>query len=104
MTLVDGRCSPVRTASKVFVVCLINVLFLCFTVPGTALEECPWHKRKCPDPMMSLFINGVVSSTIRYYTIQYFFTGNYNVPIEVYSNLNYLKGTLCMPIYIFYIV
>lgn len=44
----------------------------------------------------------VIHNKILYNTI--FFTGNYNVPIEVYSNLNYLKGTLCMPIYIFYIV
>lgn len=49
-TLLPGK----DGAQSFFVFLCWYVLFPCSPVPDTALGECPWHNRKCPDPVMSL--------------------------------------------------
>lgn len=49
-TLLPGK----DGAQSFFVFLCCYVLFPCSPVPDTALGECPWHNRKCPDPVMSL--------------------------------------------------
>lgn len=63
MTPVDGPCLQVRTAFKVFLLCLLmlcDFIFFCFfaikaSYSGCAPGNCLWHKRKPPDPVVSGF-------------------------------------------------
>lgn len=43
----------------------VVVLFISSAVPGTAPGECLWHNRQCPDPVMSLCVNGAAAAKRR---------------------------------------
>lgn len=80
MTLVDGRCSPVRTAVKVFLFCRAIMLLYFLLPPGGAPGGCPWHNRKCPDPVMSLCVEGGLSSPLKRKHLNDIFS-SYDVPV-----------------------
>lgn len=58
-----------------------NVLFLCSPVPGTAPGKSSCHNRKCPDLMMSLCVNGGVSSPKRSRIKMNIVRGSYKVAV-----------------------
>lgn len=95
---------PGKDGSQSFLVLLCDnviVLFTASPVPGAAPGGCPWHNRKCPDPVMSLFVEGGLSSPPKRKHLNDIFTSSYDVPV-LFCNKLVILSHFTEGLYIFF--